>query len=369
MGKKVGSLNKFKKNKPQEIKLDIEQLKKEKSTESKTVADLNSDVTSEDDSITQLTGIGPKTAEKLREKGFINLIDIATSRVDELSTIMGISYAIAKVWVDDAMDKVSARMKLKTAVQSDIDKKGKQIYILTGSKDFNNLLGGGVPSGSITGTVGRLATGKTQIAFDLIVDVLGRLKKKAVFIETEADTFYLDRLKEIAKLRGLECNWSNLYICEAEQIPTAKAQYLQYKVVQKALERGEDIILVVVDSFNANFRAGWSRSEMLPIRTREFGEHFNLIKYLTAKYNVAWYLTFQAIAPPRPDQGLAAKVKFAGQWYPVGGDYVLHTVNNWIALDQIKTELWKASLFDSSHMDRATCKFMLTSAGLKDEVM
>ena len=108
---------------------------------------------------------------------------------------------------------------------------------------------------------------------------------------------------------------------------------------------------------------------MLPIRTREFGEHFNLIKYLTAKYNVAWYLTFQAIAPPRPDQGLAAKVKFAGQWYPVGGDYVLHTVNNWIALDQIKTELWKASLFDSSHMDRATCKFMLTSAGLKDEVM
>lgn len=107
---------------------------------------------------------------------------------------------------------------------------------------------------------------------------------------------------------------------------------------------------------------------MLPIRTREFGEHFNLIKYLTAKYNIAWYLTFQAIAPPRPEQGMAMRVKFAGEYYPVGGDYVLHTVNNWIALEQIKVELWKASLFDSSHMDRATCEFMLTAKGLMDGV-
>jgi archaellum biogenesis ATPase FlaH len=267
------------------------------------------------------------------------------------------------------MDKVSARMKLKTAIESDNDKKLKQIYIQTGSKDFNNLLGGGIPTGSITGTVGRLATGKTQIAFDLIVDVLGRLKKKAVFIETEADTFYLDRLKEIAKLRGYtDINWNNLYICEADQIPTAKAQYLQYKVVQRALEKGEDIILVVVDSFNAMFRAGWSRSEMLPIRTREFGEHFTLIKYITAKWNVAWYLTFQAISAPRPDQQLHDRIKYGGEMYPVGGDFVLHTVNNWIALDQIKTELWKATLFDSSHMDRATTNFMLTASGLKDEV-
>ena len=157
-------------------------------------------------------------------------------------------------------------------------------------------------------------------------------------------------------------------MCEAKQIPTAKAQYLQYKVFQKALEQGRKIRLIVVDSFNAKFRGGWSKSEMLPYRTREFGEHFTLMEYLAAKYNIAWYLTFQAIAPPRPDQGLAAKVKFAGEYYPVGGDYVLHSVNNWIALTQIKSELWAATLFDSSHVDRGSCTFTLTVNGLKDEV-
>jgi len=374
MGRPKGSLNKKTiqenlENKPVEMKTNIEELKKEVPTEQKTVSDMNSEVSTKEDSIEQLSGVGPRTAEKLREKGYVTLTDVATTRADELAAVMQIGYAQAKTWVEDAMDKVSARMKLKTAIEQNHDKKLKQIFIETGSTDLNTLLGGGVPTGSITGTVGRFATGKTQIAFDLIVDVLGRLHKKAVFIETEADTFYLDRLKEIAILRGYkDIDWSNLYVCEADQIPTAKAQYLQYKVVQKALEKGEDIILVVVDSFNAMFRAGWSRSEMLPVRTREFGEHFNLIKFLTAKYNVAWYLTFQCIAPPRPEQGLAMKVKFGQEFYPVGGDYVLHTVNNWIGLEQIKTELWKAILFDSSHIDRGTVNFILTKKGLQNEV-
>jgi len=370
MGRTKGALNKktIEENNPIEMKTDIEELKKEKSTEQKLPQDFNGDVSTKEDDITQIAGIGPKTAERLKEKGYVTLVDIATARADELSAVMTLGYAQCKAMIDSAMDLVASKMKLKTANEHDTDKKLKQIFIKTGSEDFNNLLGGGVPTGSITGTVGRLATGKTQIGFDLIVDVLGRLNKKAVFIETEADTFHLDRLKEIAKGKGYNSiNWDNLYVCEAEQIPTPKAQFLQYRAIQKYLEKGEDIILVVIDSFNANFR-GWTRTELLPLRTREFAEHFNLIKYLTAKYNLAWYLTFQAISAPRPDAQLHDKMKYGSGYYISGGDYVLHTVNNWISLEQIKTELWKAVLFDSSHIDRASCTFMLTKDGLKNEV-
>ena len=372
MGRHKGSLNKSKEenleNKPVEMKTNIEELKKEVPTEQKTVSDITKDISTKEDDVTQISGVGDRTAEKLREKGFITLTDVATTRVDELGAVMGVGYAQAKAWVDDAMDKVSARMKLKTAVESDNNRKTIHIFIKTGCEALNKILGGGVSTNSITGAMGEFATGKTQLGFELIVEVIGRLKKKAVFIETEPNTFHLDRLKEIAKLKGLECNWNNLYICESEQIPTPKAQFLQYKVIQKALEKGEEIMLVVIDSFNALFRGGWSRTEMLPIRTREFGEHFNLIRYLTAKYNMSWYLTFQTMTAPRPEQQHVAQAKFGQEHYIVGGDYVLHTVDTWLALNKAPKGLGKAVLFDSSYLPRQMCIFRLTAKGLMDEV-
>jgi hypothetical protein len=107
---------------------------------------------------------------------------------------------------------------------------------------------------------------------------------------------------------------------------------------------------------------------MLPVRTREFAEHFQLMEYLEAKYNTAWMLTCQTIAAPRPDQGLGNMMKFGDQFYPVGGDLVLHSINTWIALTQIKVELWKATLYDSSYLPRATIDFVITAKGLQDGI-
>ena len=238
-------------------------------------------------------------------------------------------------------------------------------------------------------------SGKTQIGNDIIIDALSKFTCpkcytilneggvceecegeatpiEVVFVETEPDTFHLDRLKEIYGNRRIEnrnlpkLNWANVHVCPARQVPTAKAQFLQYKVAQKMIENGHNIHLVIVDSFNAKFRAGYSRSEMLPIRAREFAEHFNLIEYMSAQYNVAWYLTFQVIAPPRPDQGLAMKVKFADTYYPVGGDSVLHSTNNLVGLNQVKMNLWTAHTYDSSWIPRGESNFILTPRGISD---
>jgi RecA/RadA recombinase len=107
---------------------------------------------------------------------------------------------------------------------------------------------------------------------------------------------------------------------------------------------------------------------MLPLRTRELAEHFNLMEFMAARYNVAWVLTCQCIAPPRPDQGLGAMVKFGDTFYPVGGDYLLHSVNTWIGLTQIKTDVWKATLFDNSYLPRGIAEFTITARGLIDGV-
>ena len=319
---------------PRKLKTNIEDLKEEKSTENKTPIDYEKDL-GEDNikRLEDLNGVGPKTAEKLRDLGY-SVVGLATARPDEVGAQMKVSYSIAKGWCMQAQEAVMSKMTMKNSIDYDKEKKSKQMFLHTGSNSFNMMVagdsdyakerGGGIPTMSITGLTGRLSSGKTQICKDAVVDCIGRLKEEAVYIEPEPDTFHLDRLKEIAKYRKLDCDWSKLFICEASQIPTAKAQFLQYKIIQRALEEGENIRLVVVDSFNAKFRAGWSRTEMLPIRSREIAEHFNLMEYLAAKYNIAWLLTCQAIAPPRPDQGLAAKVKFVDNYYPVGGDTLLH---------------------------------------------
>ena len=372
--------SKGEKGEPITLETPLETIKNEKATDQKTPTDLADDV--EDSGmkgarLENINGLGPVTAQKLRDLGVQGVVGLATSRADEIAAQMKVSFTVAKGWISQAIEIVMGKMEVKTADEYDEEQKKSMIFFHTGSCDFNHMIAGnsefalkhngGIPTGSITGLVGRLASGKTQVCYDAIANCLSK-GFKAAFIETEPDTFHLDRLKELAKLKGLDCNWKNLYVFGAKQVPTAKAQFLQYKLVQGLLEKGEPIKLVVVDSMNAKFRAGWSRSEMLPIRTREFGEHFNLIEYLTAKYHMAWLMTFQAIAPPRPDQGLAMKVKFEGEYYPVGGDFVLHSVNNWVALAQIKKHLWQATLFDSSHVERSSCTFVLDAKGLMDGV-
>jgi DNA repair protein RadA len=371
MGRTKGSKNKEDSGEPQELETTLDALKEEKSTEDKKIKDFEADVTKEGTGegdikrLEDLRGIGPKTAEKLRELGY-SVVGLATGRAEEVKEEMKVTFAVAKGWVMQAQEAVMAKMIMKNANDYDKEKKATQQFILTGSSEFNTMLGGGIPTESITGLGGRFASGKTQICNDAVVYCIGVLKEKAVYIEPEPDTFNLDRLKEIAVSRGIECNWDNLYVCPAKQIPTPKAQFLQYKMVQKLLEKGENIRLVVVDSFNAKFRGGWSKSEMLPIRTREFGEHFNIMEYLAATYNIAWLLTFQVIAPPRPEQGLKMRVKFEDEYYPVGGDYVLHSVNNWVALQQVAGELWEANLFDSSHVKRGNSFFIISTKGIVD---
>jgi len=134
------------------------------------------------------------------------------------------------------------------------------------------------------------------------------------------------------------------------------------------IQKGENIGFIGIDSFTAKFRPGYSRREMLPVRTREFTEHFLLIDYLAAKYNIAWALTCQVIGGVDAGQNLGTKMKTGDIFYPVGGEYLLHSVTTWVQVQQIKSELYKGTVFDSSYLPKASCEFMLGKRGLMDGV-
>jgi RecA/RadA recombinase len=416
-----------------DAKLADEISKKKKPTDQMTGLDYENEIESTNEGgpvkrLEDIKGITPALARKLREKGY-NVMSLATTRPDIIAADIDVTYTIAKAICSLASDAALAKMTVQTAEEFDSEQKAKQIFISTGSSELDGILGGGIPTMAITGTSGRFSSGKTQIGYTAILDVLANqivcckcrrhmtkvgdlckskiqtydgkiascdgkaVRAKAAMIETEPDTFHLDRLKQMAKARGLSgsINWANLFIFPAKQIPTIKAQYLQYKIIQKLVEgydekemvkdtkdstkmvekikchhEPEPIILVDIDSMNAKIRAGWSESQELPKRTRELAEHFQLMEYLASTYNIAWYLTNQVIAPIRPDQGLKMKVKFLDEYYPVGGDYLLHSVNNWVALAQVTAEIGEAELYDSSWMPKGQAYFKLTAAGIEN---
>lgn len=380
---------------PQELEIDEQERKEEKPTESKGPSELRKDlgkgVAKE---LTDLNGIGPKTVEKLREVCAINdMEELATSRPDEIAAQMKVTFTIAKGWVSQAQEALLPTMELTSAVQEEAYKNARELVFKTGSSNFNGILDGGIHTMAITGTAGRFASGKSVVGEDAIIDAIHnhytcpqcykKLSKneickdckvpakpvEAVFIETEPDTFHLKRLMAMAAKKGYkDMDWSRLIVVPARKVATIKSQFLWYKTVKHAIDNGRNIRLVVIDSFNAKIRAGWSKSEMLPVRSRELAEHFNLMEFMAAKYNVAWYITCQVIAPPRPDQGLAAKVKFTDQFYPVGGDTLLHSVNQWVALVQTHSGLWNAQVFDSSYLPRNEAVFIIDESGLVNGV-
>jgi DNA repair protein RAD51 len=82
------------------------------------------------------------------------------------------------------------------------------LFISTGSKELDVLLGGGMETGSITEMFGEFRTGKTQLCHTLCVTCQmnqeqGGAEGKAMYIDTEG-TFRPERISKIAMRFGLE---------------------------------------------------------------------------------------------------------------------------------------------------------------------
>jgi len=138
---------------------------------------------SDEPQLTDLPGIGPAVAAKLESAGVFDMMSLAVMSPAALSDAAGVSSAVARKAI------VAARDMLSLGFQDGMEyaKKRESVFcITTGSKEFDNLLGGkGVESRSITEGFGAYGSGKC-VSKDTFVSYFNNVR---MHVETIEETY------------------------------------------------------------------------------------------------------------------------------------------------------------------------------------
>ncbi len=164
------------------------------------------------DEIEKLPGVGPATAEKLKDAGYDSIMAIAVESPRNLAEIAEIGEGIAAKIINAA--KRAADIGDFESGTEIMERRKEIRKVTTGSKAFDDLLGGGVETESITEFFGEFGSGKTQVMHQLAVNTTlskeyGGLEGEVAMIDTE-NTFRPERIVQMvegtAKRLGIDIN-------------------------------------------------------------------------------------------------------------------------------------------------------------------
>jgi len=307
--------------------------------------------------LTDLPGVGPVTAEKLREAGYSSLEAIAIASPQELAEATGISPSIAQKIIAAAREALDLGFKTADKVYEERLRVGR---ITTGSRNLDRLLGGGVETKTITEFYGELGTGKTQICHQLCVNVQlpkdkGGLEGKALYIDCEG-TFRPERIMDMAKAVGLDPKQTLRNIIYARAY-NSDHQMLLAEQARDLIEE-HNIKLIVVDSVTGHFRAEYPGREALAERQQKLNRHLHTLVRLADAYDLAVVVTNQVMA--RPD------VFWGDAVMAVGGHILAHVPGARVYLRKLKGNKRVARLVDSPYLPESEAIFAITEEGIRD---
>lgn len=311
------------------------------------------------ETINELPGVGPAIAEKLKDGGYSDMMSIAVSSPKELSEVADIG-EITAAKIIQAARKTADVGSFETGAAL-LERRLQVGYISTGSKSFNELLGGhGFESQSITELFGEFGSGKTQIALQMCVNVQlpkekGGLEGHVFFIDTE-NTFRPDRIKQMAE--GVELDPDEVL----NKIHVARAYNSSHQMLLvdkvKELSKEFQTRLLVVDSLTSHFRAEFIGRGALADRQQKLNKHMHDLLRWGDLNNGVVVVTNQVSAKP--------DAFFGDPTRPIGGHIVGHTATFRLYLRKSKGGKRIARLIDSPHLPEGEAVFTVTPEGIKD---
>ncbi|MFB6106493.1 MAG: DNA repair and recombination protein RadA [Halobacteriaceae archaeon] len=341
-----------------------------------------------DSDLQELPGVGPATAEKLRDAGFDSYQSLAVASPGELSNTADVGESTAADIIQGAREAADVGgFETGAAVLERREQIGKLSW---GVPEVDDLLGGGVETQSITEVYGEFGAGKSQVTHQLSVNVQlptehGGLAGSAIFVDSE-DTFRPERIDDMVRgldeaviadtmaLHGVEGDADDEAALDAlvesmlDKIHVAKAFNSNHQILlaEKAKELAADsqeaefpVRLLCVDSLTAHFRAEYVGRGELAERQQKLNKHLHDLMRIGDLHNTAVLVTNQVAS--NPDSF------FGDPTQPIGGNILGHTSTFRMYLRKSKNDKRIVRLVDAPNLADGEAVMRVQDGGLKPE--
>lgn len=281
----------------------------------------------------QLNGIGIETVNQLANTKLETIEDAgvrAAGKIHDRAQRMGVS-------IDSGM--------------SVEEEENNARYISTGMQAMDQMLGGGFQGGYMVGVAGESKVGKTQFALQALASAADYSDGHAVYIETEPNRFSIERIKSLCRK---DDSYKRIHRVKAydpnSDVSNLKLQLNAYEAVK---ENFEEVSIVVIDSFVANFRLSGlfeSRAD-LPKRNTMIAEHLEGIQALCTHFDCPVLMTLQVMGNPDPYSG--------GGDVDIWGSVLMdHTITYLLFLSHAKGQLKEVNMLGNPSLpdDSVTIK-------------
>ncbi len=216
----------------------------------------------------------------------------------------------------------------------------------TGCAPIDELLGGGLPRGTVTQIYGPPASGKTNVALSAAIEVAAT-DGTAVYIDTEG--LSIDRFEQLADARGdAESLADRIVIKEAHEWSE------QAEAVKDAAEFADGAELIVLDSATGFYRLERTADQEDGDALRTVAKQLTGLLSLARRYDLGVLVTNQVYTDPETDR---AK--------PLGGYTLAHWTGVIVRLERFRADQRRASL--EKHKSKPTgesARFAITGTGL-----
>ena len=311
-------------------------------------------------SLADLKGIKPKQIKLLEENGITSIEALAMSSPNDISEIEGIADKSSKQLIWGARDALNlATFKPVDELQENFD------YITTGSKNFDEILGGGISTGRITEVFGAFKSGKTNLSHTICVTTQlpkaqGGLGGSVLFIDTE-NTFSKAKIERIALRFGLDVNKVLQNIFHARIFSTD--HQLQMVRAAEAAIKEKNAKLIIVDSLMALMRAEYVGIGMLASRQQVLNKLIHDLSRIAETHNIAVLLTNQVMTVMKGT--FSANDAIGGNIVAHGCHFRIHFKTSGFSFNQALERV--ATIVDAPDLPPNSAKFFITEAGISDD--
>lgn len=291
-----------------------------------------------------IKGIGNSIKAKLSEANIENVNSLANSSVDDL-TEAGVGEGRAT--------KILRRARRQGVVIKSGDDVAEEQedrdLIKTGIDAVDQNLGGGLTP-AMVGVSGEHKAGKTQFIFQALVSAASQTDDPAVYIETEEERFQAERIQAMV---DEPATYGNIYKVEAYSL---EQQMVAYDAVR---DKFDDVSLVAVDSFVANFRLSDKFEGRADFKQRSnlIARHLQSLRELSNTKQCPVLLALQVYGNPKAYDGSV----------PIwGGALMHHTIVYLVHMSHSKGQLREAQVRGHPSRGDSETTVKITSTGVED---